>query len=60
MSISGTRTATWLTTGHSGLKKMARMVTADTAQSEQAFSVDGGKTWEVNWKTKYTRMNAAG
>ena len=28
----------------------------DTAQSEQAFSEDGGKTWEVNWINKYTRM----
>lgn len=31
-------------------------VTADTAQSEQAFSDDGGKTWEVNWVTHYTRI----
>lgn len=29
--------------------------TADTAQSEQAFSADGGATWEVNWMTQYTR-----
>jgi hypothetical protein len=28
---------------------------ADTAQSEQAFSADGGKTWEVNWVNKYAR-----
>lgn len=28
----------------------------NTAQSEQAFSIDGGKTWEVNWINKYTRM----
>ena len=28
---------------------------ADTAQSEQAFSDDGGKTWEVNWINHYTR-----
>jgi hypothetical protein len=27
----------------------------DTAQSEQAFSEDGGKTWEVNWINRYTR-----
>jgi hypothetical protein len=27
----------------------------DTAQSEQAFSDDGGKTWEVNWINRYTR-----
>jgi len=30
-------------------------LTHDSAQSEQAFSVDGGKTWEVNWVTKYER-----
>jgi hypothetical protein len=30
-------------------------ITRDTAQSEQAFSDDGGKTWEVNWINKYTR-----
>ena len=30
----------------------------DTAQSEQAFSEDGGKTWEVNWRNKYTRVKA--
>ena len=29
---------------------------ADTAQSEQAFSGDGGKTWEVNWTTHYRRV----
>ena len=29
---------------------------ADTAQSEQAFSGDGGKTWEVNWITHYRRV----
>jgi hypothetical protein len=28
---------------------------AATAQSEQAFSTDGGKSWEVNWINKYTR-----
>jgi hypothetical protein len=30
-------------------------ITPDTAQSEQAFSDDGGKTWEVNWINRYTR-----
>jgi hypothetical protein len=33
-------------------------ITADTAQSEQAFSVDGGKTWEVNWINKYERAHS--
>ena len=32
-------------------------ITADTAQSEQAFSEDGGKTWETNWINRYTRMS---
>lgn len=30
-------------------------ITPDTTQSEQAFSTDDGKTWEVNWINKYTR-----
>jgi hypothetical protein len=30
-------------------------ITANTAQSEQAFSDDGGKTWEINWVNRYTR-----
>ena len=30
-------------------------ITPDTGQSEQAFSADGGKTWEVNWVNKYVR-----
>jgi len=28
-----------------------------TPQSEQAFSDDGGKTWETNWINKYKRAN---
>ena len=31
-------------------------ITDDTAQSEQAFSDDGGKTWEVNWVNHYERV----
>jgi len=31
-------------------------ITPDSAQSEQAFSNDGGKTWETNWINKYTRV----
>jgi hypothetical protein len=31
-------------------------ITDDTAQSEQAFSEDGGKTWEINWINQYTRI----
>jgi hypothetical protein len=30
----------------------------DRAQSEQAFSTDGGRTWEVNWINRYTRIRA--
>lgn len=33
-------------------------ITPDTAQSEQAFSTDGGKTWETNWINKYTRSES--
>ena len=32
-------------------------ISDNSAQSEQAFSNDGGKTWEVNWINKYTRAN---
>jgi hypothetical protein len=31
-------------------------VTANSARFEQAFSDDGGKTWEVNWIAVDTRM----
>jgi len=30
-------------------------ITATSFQLEQAFSDDGGKTWEANWITKFTR-----
>lgn len=30
-------------------------ITPSTAQSEQAFSADGGRSWEVNWVNHYTR-----
>ncbi|MFL6429037.1 MAG: hypothetical protein ACJ71S_12390 [Acidobacteriaceae bacterium] len=29
----------------------------DSVRSEQAFSDDGGKTWEVNWVNTYTRVS---
>ena len=31
-------------------------ISEDSAQSEQAFSNDGGRSWEINWINKYTRM----
>jgi hypothetical protein len=31
-------------------------ISDDSAQSEQAFSDDGGKTWETNWINKYARV----
>jgi hypothetical protein len=33
-------------------------ITPDTAQSEQAFSVDAGKSWETNWVNYYTRVKS--
>jgi len=32
-------------------------ISPDTAQSEQAFSGDGGQTWEVNWINNYSRVS---
>lgn len=31
-------------------------ISPDSARSEQAFSDDGGKTWETNWVNQYTRV----
>ena len=31
-------------------------ITANSAHFEQAFSADGGKSWEVNWITDQTRV----
>lgn len=31
-------------------------LSADSGRSEQAFSDDGGKTWETNWINIYTRV----
>jgi len=35
-------------------------ITANSCRFEQAFSDDGGKTWEVNWIATDTRVSAAG
>lgn len=35
-------------------------VTPRSAEFEQAFSADGGKTWEPNWYTKLTRVEGRG
>jgi hypothetical protein len=31
-------------------------ITANSCHFEQAFSADGGKTWEVNWIADDTRL----
>jgi hypothetical protein len=31
-------------------------LTSDSAESEQAFSNDEGKTWKTNWINKYSRV----
>ena len=35
-------------------------ITPNSAHFEQAFSADGGKTWEVNWITDQTRVQGDG
>jgi hypothetical protein len=35
---------------------MITPLTKDTYRSEQAFSDDGGRTWETNWINEYTRI----
>lgn len=32
-------------------------ITANAAQWEQAFSIDGGKTWETNWVNTFERVD---
>lgn len=32
-------------------------ITENSCRWEQAFSIDGGKTWETNWIADFTRLN---
>ena len=34
-------------------------ISAGAGQDQQAFSADGGKTWEVNWINDQTRTSPA-
>jgi hypothetical protein len=38
------------------LRQVWSDITPDSARFEQAFSDDGGKTWEANWIEKFTRV----
>lgn len=35
-------------------------ISANEVRSEQAFSGDGGQTWETNWINTYTRVSERG
>jgi hypothetical protein len=47
---------------HEGRPVRARYIwskiTPTSAHWEQAFSVDGEKTWETNWRMEFTRVRA--
>lgn len=38
---------------------LTRGIDRDHARSEQYFSADGGRTWELNWVNEYTRLGDA-
>jgi hypothetical protein len=44
---------------HEGTPVRVRFIwTQDTPRWEQAFSTDGGATWEMNWIMRFTRIAA--
>ena len=47
---------------HNGIPVRVRFIWSGigpgTAQWEQAFSADGGRTWEPNWRMRMTRLDA--
>jgi hypothetical protein len=43
--------------GRSILSRIMWTASIDAPRWEQAFSVDGGKTWETNWIVTYARVN---
>jgi hypothetical protein len=49
------RLRTWL--AGSDVRYMWRAVTSPTPHWEQAFSADGGETWETNWVAEFTRVD---
>jgi hypothetical protein len=46
--------------GHSANRFIWTVTSRDACRWEQAFSVDGGRTWETNWIMDFTRLGEAG
>lgn len=61
--FSGDRGVFYGNDSENGVPVLARYVwcdcTSDSPRWEQAFSVDGGQTWEVNWIMEFTRASQA-
>jgi hypothetical protein len=59
-SFEGDRGEFYDQEGYNGRNILVRFIWTVTApdapQWEQAFSVDGGKTWETNWIVNFTRV----